>query len=334
MISAPKYIIYWLQSGIILIFMMVFVGGITRLTHSGLSIVEWDLFSEAKLSFTSDEWDNLFKKYKQTPEFKYINADFSVEDFKSIFWWEYIHRMLGRLIGLVFLIPYVVFTIQKKISLNLHKRLIIILLLGAFQGFLGWYMVKSGLVNEPAVSHYRLAAHLINAFLTCAYIYWVILEIKFPSFRESISKNAKIIVYILSLLILTQIVWGAFVAGLKAGFTLNTFPKMGNEWFPSILFPINFNILINSVIGVQFVHRMLAYTILLLSILLIFKIKNQRNANQIKKWFYQYSVLLLIQIILGIFTIIFSVPIVLGLLHQTVGFLVLLSVTRLIYLLR
>jgi cytochrome c oxidase assembly protein subunit 15 len=327
--STHKSVVIWLYIGIILIFMMTFIGGITRLTHSGLSIVSWSIFSEAPLFPTTQEWMTLFEQYQQTPEFKYINADFTLDEFKSIFWWEYIHRMWGRMMGFIFIIPYLLFTWKKMISKALHKRLLIVLVLGAFQGFLGWYMVKSGLINEPSVSHFRLAAHLITAFLTCSYIYWIILEITCSTNPPSNPKKTlHVATWILSLFVLSQIIFGAFVAGLKAGFTYNTFPTMNGEYFPAILEKNMLYQFINSVVGVQFIHRMLAYSIVLLTIIIYFIARNI-NIPALKKIIITLYSLIGIQVLLGIFTLLYHVPITLGLAHQLVAFILLLCLVRL-----
>lgn len=322
-----KWVVYWLYAGIILIFFMTVIGGITRLTHSGLSIVEWSMFSEAPLFPSEAEWNILFDQYKQSPEFKYINADFTLTEFKSIFWWEYIHRMWGRMMGFVFIIPYLIFSFKKMIPSPLHKRLGVVLLLGAFQGFLGWYMVKSGLINEPAVSHIRLASHLLTAFLTCAYIYWIILELtQAPTLKQE-PKSVKWLVVILSIIVLAQIKYGAFVAGLKAGFINNTFPDMNGMFFPDVLKQNTLHQLINSPIGVQFTHRLLAYLIILV-VLVLYILRKLKNLSPEKTYSWLYR-LISVQVLLGIFTLIYRVPLILGLAHQLVAFLVLLCLVNL-----
>ena len=164
-----KAVIYWLLTGCILIFIMVVVGGITRLTHSGLSISNYKLISGTIPPMNEVEWNEAFELYKQYPEYQKLHNHFGLEEFKDIYFWEWIHRVIGRFIGLVFVIPFVYFLIKKRLSKSTIKKSIILLILGGFQGFLGWYMVKSGLVDQPNVSHYRLAAHLTTAFLTFAY---------------------------------------------------------------------------------------------------------------------------------------------------------------------
>lgn len=323
-----KLIIAWLYLGILLIFLMVVIGGITRLTHSGLSIVEWDLISEAPLFPSNEEAQILFEKYKEFPEYKELNAHYSVQDFKKILFWENLHRKWGRLIGLVFIIPYLFFTLKNWISVSLHKKLLVIFLLGIFQGFLGWFMVKSGLVDKPSVSHYRLAAHLITAFLTCAYIYWVLLWYKGgEEGLVKIQSNFLALINLTLTFVIMQIVFGAFVAGLKAGSAYNTFPKMGLSWVPSEVF--NQGFILDTVAGVQFVHRYMAYLVVLICVYLIWKILQSKGLKvDQKRATIAVGTVVIIQFLLGLFTLLFHVPLSLALLHQLGAFLLLLVLIK------
>ena len=179
-----KKVIYWLLTGCFLIFVMVVVGGITRLTHSGLSISSYKLISGTIPPLNEAEWIAEFEHYKQFPEYQKLHNHFDLEDFKDIYFWEYIHRVLGRLLGIVFIIPFLYFLIKKQLTKPTIKKALILLFLGGFQGFLGWYMVKSGLVDRPSVSHYRLAMHLTTAFITFAYTLWVALDLWYPVKKE------------------------------------------------------------------------------------------------------------------------------------------------------
>ena len=241
-----------------IIFILVIVGGITRLTDSGLSMVNWSLFMGAVPPLNEIEWQETFNLYKQSPEFKKINFNYTLEDFKYIFFWEYIHRMIARALGLVFIIPFIYFLIKKWLNRKLIFQSIILFLLGSLQAFFGWWMVKSGLVDKPDVSHYRLAIHLITAFLTCSYTLWVALHIALPSFGK---ENKKIFVNfsILLILVIVQIIYGAFIAGLKAGKLYPTWPKMGEEWLPESVF-------LNAGAQAQFIHRILAIVIIFFTI--------------------------------------------------------------------
>jgi len=320
-------LVTWLLFGCFLIFLMVVIGGITRLTKSGLSIVEWDLVMGAIPPLNQEEWMVMFNKYKQFPEYQKLHYHFTLSDFKSIFWWEYLHRLIGRLIGLVFIVPFIYFWVKGRISKSLMPKLLIIFALGAFQGFLGWYMVKSGLVDKPYVSHYRLAIHLVAAFTTFAYTFWVALT--------EIYKNKKLTIPIQPFLkkltvaflvvLAVQIIYGAFVAGLKAGYVYTTWPKMGDQWIAegvTAMQPwyVNF---IEGLAGVQFLHRYIAYVLVVLAAIIWYK---ARKLNLVKSQQYGVNLLVgmvLLQVLLGILTLIWSVPISLGVIHQAGAFILL-----------
>ncbi len=318
----------WLLTGCLLIFLMVAIGGMTRLTHSGLSMVEWNMFIGSTPPGSEVEWEELFDKYKQYPEYKLVNFNIDLEEFKSIYFWEYSHRLFGRMIGLVFIIPFLWFWIKGKIGKSLMPKLLLILSMGAFQGFLGWYMVKSGLVKEPDVSHYRLAAHLITAFITFAYTFWVALDLldvkKLQRANYPINRYLKVLL----LLVIVQIVWGAYVAGLNAGKIYNSWPKMGEDWVADSVVAmkplwINF---VEGMAGVQFIHRYLAYAVVALILFIFYKGK---RSELIMGQTASLNILLsavILQFVLGVFTLIHAVPIGLGLLHQLGAFLLLGSV--------
>ncbi|MFY7740907.1 MAG: COX15/CtaA family protein, partial [Flavobacterium sp.] len=217
-----KSVIYWLLSGCILLFIMVTVGGITRLTNSGLSMTDWHLVTDTFPPLTEEKWQAAFDEYKKFPEYQKINIhnDFQLSDYKFIYFWEWFHRFIGRIIGMVFMIPFVYFLIKKKLDSETIKKCIILLGMGAFQGFLGWFMVKSGLIDNPDVSHFRLALHLTFAFITFAYTLWVALDLIYPDKKEvntTLRKYARIAIVFL----IIQIIYGGFVAGLNAGLIHN-----------------------------------------------------------------------------------------------------------------
>ena len=300
---------------------MVVVGGLTRLTHSGLSMVEWNITGSLPPS-NDEQWLLLFNKYKSSPEYKLVNSYFTISDFKKIFWFEYIHRFIGRILGVLFIIPFIYFLIKNKIPEGFLKKLLFILFLGAFQGLIGWYMVKSGLVNNPNVSHYRLAFHLITAFTTFGFTLWFALDLIFLNkINENFKKLKKLLLIFFGLLVI-QIAYGAFVAGLKAGYVYTTYPKMGNEWLPAIITskkPVWLNFF-ELHAGVQFVHRTIAILLLLFSIY-IYVLSNKYNiTNKSKNWFFLMPAMVFIQILLGVFTLIYSVPIVIAVIHQTMAF--------------
>ena len=327
--KSRNQVIIWLLSGALLVASMVIIGGITRLTHSGLSMVEWKLIMGIVPPLSETEWQETFDKYKEFPEYKQINHSFALSDFKSIFWWEYIHRLLGRVIGIVFIIPFVVFLVQRRFNRKMVIKLMILLAMGAFQGFMGWYMVKSGLVNDPNVSHLRLAAHLVTAFIVCAYIIWLVLDLLLEKKGAVISiPTFGIVLKYLSPVILLQIVYGAFVAGMKAGYFYPTFPKMGNE-----LVPISISnkwatqgwaSLVNDLTTVQFIHRWIGVLIffVVIGLFLIYRpsvLKRDRVVFDSLIW------LVILQASLGILTLILSMPIAIAVLHQIIALLVLLS---------
>jgi cytochrome c oxidase assembly protein subunit 15 len=323
-----KKVIYWLFTGCVLIFIMVVVGGITRLTHSGLSISNYKLISGTIPPMNDVEWQEAFELYKQYPEYQKLNNHFGLDDFKDIYFWEWLHRVIGRFIGVVFFIPFLYFLVRKQLSKPTIKKSIILLILGGFQGFLGWYMVKSGLVDNPDVSHYRLAAHLTTAFITFAYTFWVALDLMFPSKKE-INKSFRNLVRIGIAILILQIIYGAFVAGLDAGFIHNHWPMMNEGKFmhETVLMEQNpvYKNFIEGKSGVQFVHRMLAYLVVFI-ILLIWN-----RARKLILSSYQWRgvnlllVMVGIQFLLGVLTIIFQVPVWLGVAHQ-VGAFILLSI--------
>ncbi|MCF1192172.1 COX15/CtaA family protein [Mangrovimonas sp. AS39] len=325
-----KKVIYWLFTGCFLIFIMVIVGGITRLTHSGLSISNYKLISGAIPPITEQEWHEAFDLYKQYPEYQKLNTHFSLEDFKDIYFWEWFHRLIGRLIGIVFLIPFIYFLMTKQLTSKTIKKSIILLGMGAFQGFLGWYMVKSGLVDRPDVSHFRLAAHLTTAFVTFAYTFWVALDLIYPN-RKTVNLSFRNLVRWSMVILLIQIIYGAFVAGLDAGFIHNHWPMMSEGQFmhETVLMeqsPVWLNFF-EGKSGVQFVHRTLAYIVVLM-ILIIWNQSKKLTLTDLQKKSINYLLILVgLQFLLGVFTILLQVPVWLGVAHQVGAFFLLTGMT-------
>ena len=321
----------WLMVCLFLIFAMVILGGVTRLTASGLSMVNWQPIHGVIPPLNEQQWQEEFGHYQQSPEFQKINRDMDVQDFKSIFWFEYSHRLLGRLIGLVFLLPFLYFWFSKQIKPGLTPKLIIMFCLGGLQGLLGWYMVKSGLVNNPHVSQYRLTAHLMSAILIYGFILWVILDLgseqAYKSMRDSAIQEWRWWSSGLTALLLLTIVSGGFVAGLDAGLIFNSFPLMGGEWIPqgiAALSPWYQNLFENRV-TVQFDHRLLAITTAVLLIGWYLKGRSRFEGVLIKRSFKLIGMMVIIQLALGISTLLLQVPVWLGALHQA-GALLLFSV--------
>lgn len=323
-------VIYWLLTGCLLIFIMVIVGGITRLTHSGLSISNYKLISGTIPPMNDVEWQEAFDLYKQYPEYQKLNNHFTIEDFKDIYFWEWLHRVIGRFIGVVFIIPFVYFLIRKQLSKPTIKKSLILLALGGFQGFLGWYMVKSGLVDRPDVSHYRLAAHLSTAFITCAYTFWVVLDILFPD-KKTINRSFRNLVRLSLGILILQIIYGAFVAGLDAGFIHNHWPMMSEGKFIHETVYIEQSPVIKNFFegksGVQFVHRILAYIIVFL-VFLIWKKSKKIELTKYQTTSIQILITLIgLQFLLGVLTIMMQVPVWLGVAHQIGAFFLLLGMT-------
>ena len=317
----------WLIIMFFIISFMIVVGGLTRLTDSGLSITQWQLFSGFLPPFNNSDWDMYFNLYKEIPEFKIQNYEMTLNEFKVIFWWEWAHRFLGRLIGIFFLLPLIYF--QYKLGFNKTKSLFLIFILICFQGFIGWYMVSSGLIDRVDVSHFRLSVHLIVAFVILSLIYWNFLSYKIvANFKNQFSKNL-IILFII--LIFLQICFGAFVAGMDAGKIYNSWPLMGNNYFPddnSIhnLFKMN---AFNDPSLVQFIHRNLAYVIVFYYLFILYLAFKKRKTDYFKI-LKLIGLILFIQIFLGILTLLFGAHIILASLHQ-IGSIFLVSST--IYLL-
>ena len=278
-----NYVSLWLGTMFWLIAIMIIVGGLTRLTDSGLSITTWELFSGFLPPLNPIDWENYFNLYKEIPEYKIQNFSMTISEFKIIFWWEWIHRFLGRLVGIAFLIPLIFFTI--KLNFNKLKSLYFIFFLICFQGFLGWYMVSSGLVDRIDVSHYRLSIHLLMAFIILSLIYWNYLKLKKINMNNEINT---FLVLIFVFLIFLQIIIGAFVSGMDAGQIYNSWPLMGNNYFPndnvvSNLFKLN---AFNDPSLVQFIHRNLAYLIFIVYLIIFYKVyfnklNNLRNSINI-----------------------------------------------------
>lgn len=328
--SQDRLISQWLLICLLLIFIMVVLGGVTRLTGSGLSMVNWHPIHGVVPPLTSEQWSEEFGNYQQSPEFQKINRDMNISEFKSIFWFEFSHRLLGRLIGLVFLLPFLYFWWRNKIKPGLTPKLMIMFLLGGLQGLLGWYMVKSGLVSNPHVSQYRLTAHLLSAILIYGYILWTILDLNqqnsYLTFKQSAVAGWRRISLGLIVLLLITIVSGGFVAGLKAGLIFNTFPLMNGEWIPEglgALSPWYLN-LFENMVTVQFAHRMLAITTGLLMLGWYIKGRVRFEDDAVIRSFKLVGMMVIIQLVLGVSTLLMQVPVWLGAMHQA-GALLLFS---------
>ena len=303
----------WLIFMFWIVSVMIVVGGLTRLTDSGLSITKWQLFSGLLPPLNENDWISYFNLYKEIPEFKLQNYNMSIHEFKIIFWWEWAHRFLGRLIGIGFLIPLIYFSFKIKISKLFNLYLIFFLI--CFQGFIGWYMVSSGLVDRVDVSHFRLSIHLLIAFLILSLIFWNYLKLR----NEKIISNKinSIIPFSFLILIFTQITIGAFVSGMDAGKIYNSWPFMGNSYFPDDndfmnLFKIS---AFSDPSLVQFIHRNLAYLIGVFYLLIFYKIYKNKM-NELYRSINILGFFIILQIILGILTINYGAQIYIASMHQ------------------
>jgi len=311
-----RVVIMWLLICCALIFAMVVLGGVTRLTQSGLSMVNWKPIMGVIPPLSEFEWNQAFNQYKQFPEFQFVNQDMTLAGFKSIYLVEWAHRVLGRLIGICFFVPFVFFVLRGMIDRTVIGKLLFIFLLGGLQGLMGWYMVKSGLVDNPHVSQYRLAAHLSLAVLIYGLIFWVALDL--IASRVKPAKGENRFAFLLLVLVSVMIISGAFVAGTRAGFIMNTFPTMHGQWLPDGLFvgsPI-WRDLFENTVTIQFIHRCGALLVFV-SVVYFFVREIMRGVvakKQLAVWLLLGATLL--QIFLGISTLLMRVPIVLGAAHQ------------------
>jgi cytochrome c oxidase assembly protein subunit 15 len=329
-----KGVILWLLSGCFLVYVMVVVGCLTRLTHSGLSITDWN-FNLFVPPFSDAAWQARFAQYQTSPEFKLVNYDMTIGQFKPIFWWEYIHRSIGMFIGVVFVLGFCYFVWKKKFTKPLIRKMLVLIGIGMLQGVIGWWMVKSGLSKKPAVGHYELATHLISAFTVFAFTFWFALELMNTESKASEEKVLKLRPWLFTLFVVLvmQIIYGAFTAGFvemgegnrplfRPGQIFNTWPKMGDKWIADQVtekgsFFANY---FENAAGIQFVHRTLAVVV----VLLVAFVWNRSSKLALNKSQYRGITMLIYgitaQFMLGVFTLIYQVPVVLGVLHQSGAF--------------
>ncbi|MEK9657016.1 MAG: COX15/CtaA family protein [bacterium] len=319
-----KRIITWYIAVLISLLLMILIGGVTRLTDSGLSMVDWKLLLDVIPPLTESSWQNAFNAYKQFPEYTHYHSHFSLSDFKFIYFWEYLHRFFARILGLIFIVPFLVFWLKGRFEKKEKRYLCLALLCGIFQAFIGWYMVKSGLRDLPDISHFRLALHLSVAFLIVVLIAKAFLQRLYPIKNRSLTVPFMIGTG-LFILTFVQVVIGAFVSGLKAGYAFNTWPKMGSEWIPENIFylqPFYENFLKNG-FAIQFLHRHLGVVILVATLGFAATLWKQKDRSL--KYLLPTLLLLVSQVLLGIFTLVMHVPLVLASLHQLTATILLAS---------
>ena len=320
--SRNRMVAWWLLICCGLVFVMVVLGGVTRLTGSGLSMADWRPLLGWLPPLSEAQWHRVFELYQQSPEFLKVNSHMDVAAFKNIFWLEYLHRLLGRIIGVVFFLPAIYFFARGFIERSEWPKYLLMFVLGGLQGVLGWYMVKSGLVDVPHVSQYRLSAHLVAAFAIYAYMFWVAMSLLFPSdgakrhpwFGKSL---------VLATLTSITIVSGGFVAGLKAGKSYNTFPMMGDDWIPPGIMALEpyWRNFFDNATTVQFDHRILAITTFIAIITFWFKSRGMEMSAKSRRGVNALLHTVTLQVALGITTLLLAVPVLLGVLHQAVAML-------------
>jgi len=326
----------WLLVCCGLVFAMVVLGGFTRLTGSGLSMVDWRPLMGILPPMSGAEWQRVFELYQQSPEFQNVNSHMDVNAFKGIYWLEYLHRLLGRTIGVVFLIPFIVFAIRGYIQKKEWPKYLLMFVLGGLQGLLGWYMVKSGLIDVPHVSQYRLTAHLVAAFLIYAYMFWVAMSLLFPAPVATAKHPWYGRTLALAALASVTIISGGFVAGLKAGKIYNTFPMMGDYWLPPGLMALEpfWRNFFDNMTTVQFDHRWLAF---ITFVAIVVYWLHARKAHLPTRARPAVNALLhtsVLQVALGIATLLLAVPVILGAAHQAVAMLLFTVALYLVHALR
>lgn len=339
-LQKQRLIAIWLYVGVGMIIIQVLLGGITRLTGSGLSITEWDPLMGALPPMSEEAWQKAFDGYKEIAQFKFLNNHFTLSDFKGIFLWEWLHREWARALSVVFSVPFVYFLIRKMIDRTMVKSMIILFLLGGLQGVIGWYMVKSGLnIENLYVDHIKLAIHFIAALILACYTLWFALKLSTPG-TEVLSRPrlARLNIWILGLLTL-QLIYGAFMAGLHAALAANTWPDINGMWVPGNMFSHNsflWNITQNQ-ITIQFIHRGLAYIIAILVTIWWWKAAETPEHSLLHRVRYLPLMLVLLQVMLGVLTLLGSqvkIPMLLAILHQFTGMMLLLSLLWTLFLSR
>ena len=325
----------WLLVCCVLIFAMVVLGGVTRLTQSGLSMVEWNPIMGVVPPFGEAAWNQTFANYQASPEYRIVNYDMTLDQFQRIFYVEYVHRMLGRVIGFAFLVPLLWFLFSRRLCARLITKLVVLFVLGGLQGLLGWYMVKSGLIDQPHVSPYRLTAHLALALLIYGFMLWLVLDLSADRLAwlrlrgAQASWHVKVLAIVTLCVLATMIASGGFVAGTKAGYAFNTFPKMHEQWIPTGLwsFEPGWLNLFENVATVQFIHRCGAIAVLL-SVFSLWLVVLRARLFPSRTRYVAHStvVILMLQVGVGIATLVYVVPLPLAVAHQAGAMLLLSSV--------
>ncbi len=344
--GSSKPVAIWLLTGVVMIMIQFLLGGITRLTGSGLSITEWKPIMGTLPPMNELDWNNAFEKYKQIAQYKYVNAHFTLPDFKNIFFWEWFHRLWARLIAVAFVIPFIIFLIQRRFKKEMIRPMLILFLLGALQGLVGWIMVQSGLEDSELiyVSHYKLAIHFILALGVLCYALWFALDLLVPRQQLVFNRSLRRFTTWLIVIVTIQLIYGAFMAGLKAAQAAPTWPTINGEWFPSNIQSFGersyegISSLTANPIAVHFIHRSLAYLITILIVAGWWKAKSIKGPGAFQKTKHIPLLLVILQVLLGIFSVLnVASPgsfIWLAEAHQLVAMLLLLSLVWMLYIVR
>ncbi len=329
-----RVVAVWLLVCCAVIFAMIVLGGVTRLTGSGLSMVQWQPIMGVLPPLNQEDWEHTFSLYQQFPEYKIKNLHMTLEEFKGIFWLEYAHRLLGRLIGVIFLVPFLFFLLRGMLSAALVPKLLAMFILGGLQGLMGWYMVKSGLVDDPRVSQYRLTAHLGLAVIIYGYLLWTALDLLLgrrgrprADFQDDPAGNPLRFSTLITGLVFLTILSGGFVAGTRAGFTFNTFPLMAGQLYPEGMYVMQpwWKNWFENIATIQFNHRVLATLLFLLIPLFWWSSIRRTVSGELRMALHLLVVALMVQIVLGITTLLYAVPVPLAAAHQA-GAMVLFTV--------
>ena len=337
--AQKKNVVIWLAVVSILVYATVIIGGITRLTESGLSMVDWRPIAGILPPLTVDQWEAVFSQYKNTPQFVHVFPNITLSEFKGIFFWEYIHRVLGRLIGIAYGIPLLIFWWKGYFTGKGNFRFVLGLVLGGLQGVLGWYMVRSGLVDLPRVSHLRLAAHLSLALFILGYLWWhlcsLVMKKKPAGAIAAGGSLLSLLIPSLFFILSLQIVYGSLLAGLRGGAMYNTFPDMNGMFVPPGLFylPGFFENFISNPLLVQFIHRILGWLLLLLTVALVWSVVKQSSLDRgTRRMAFSLAALIAIQFVFGVITLLTRVDFIAASVHQALGVLCLITNLTLVFL--
>lgn len=329
-----KAVKIWLILGVVMVFIQVIIGGITRLTGSGLSITEWDVLMGAIPPLNETQWDEAFEKYKQFPQYQLVNQHYELQEFKNIFWWEYIHRNWARLIGIVFIIPFVWFWFKRILDKSWKKKLLIVFALGALQGIMGWIMVASGLIEMPWVSPYNLTMHLLLALLVYSYLLWLAFGITNRALQKNFTALNRQMKWVLFFVVL-QIAFGGFMAGTKAGMIYNTYPLMQGKIIPEGLFTHSSILadIFENTTTINFIHRTLAFIVLTVIGITFFRFRKVDD-SPIRTLLMALVICIVLQFLLGVITLLNGsggIPLGWGVMHQAGAFVCMAIITALLF---